>query len=221
MRKPGLSFCLAVALFGKSINFDAEKAGELPKGWSVAMTHQGGAPKWEIFVDPSAPSKSRVLAQTSNDATGGRFPLCVYDKSNLRDGEVSVAFKPVSGKVDQGAGLVWRYKDPGNYYITRANALESNVVLYKVENGIRRSLPPKGRPSNAYGVKCPVPSGSWSTLRVTFRGPLFTVYVNGDKVFAVEDATFTAPGKVGLWTKADSVIYFDNFEFKELGRERP
>src|SRR5215471_6200986 len=206
--KPALVFCLAAYLLGaKRINFDAHESGVLPKGWSVAMTHQGGAPKWEVLVDSTATGKRKVLAQTSNDATGGRFPLCVYDNSNLTDGEVSVAFKPVSGKVDQGAGLVWRYRDPGNYYIVMANALENNVVLYKVENGKRLSLPPKRTPSDTYGVRRRVPSGLWSTLRVTFRGPFFTVHLNGEKVFDVEDSTFTSSGKVGLWTKADSVIY--------------
>lgn len=209
-----VGLCVSV-LAAKTITFDASKIGELPKGWSVAMTHQGGTPKWEILSDPTAPSKSNVLAQTSNDATGGRFPLCIYDNSNLADGEISVAFKPVSGKVDQGAGLVWRYRDPGNYYITRANALENNVVLYKVENGIRRSVAPKGAPSDTYGVRRRVPSAVWSALRVTFYRTLFTVYLNGEKVFDVEDATFSEPGKVGLWTKADSVIYFDNFEFEK------
>jgi len=201
-------------LAAKTINFDHDKVGEVPKGWSVAMTHQGGAPKWEVLAEPTAPSKSKVLAQTSSDATGGRFPLCIYDNSNLKDGEVSVAFKAVSGRVDQGAGLVWRYRDSGNYYITRANALENNVVLYKVENGVRRSLAPKGTPSDTYGVRRRIPSGVWSTLRVSFSGSQFTVYLNGEKVFDVEDTTFTGAGKVGLWTKADSVIYFDNFEFR-------
>jgi hypothetical protein len=215
MSRSALVFGLcASVLAAKTISFDGYKPGEVPKGWSVAMTHQGGAPKWEVLTDPTAPSKPKVLAQTSNDATGGRFPLCIYDHSNLTDGEVSVAFKAVSGRVDQGAGLVWRYRDPGNYYITRANALENNVVLYKVENGIRRSIASKGTPSDTYGVRRRIPSGVWSTLRVVFRGSLFTVYLNGDKVFDVEDATFIGPGKVGLWTKADSVIYFDNFEFK-------
>jgi hypothetical protein len=215
MKGVGLVLALHLSLLGaKTINFDHDKVGEVPKGWSVAMTHQGGPPKWEVLAEPTAPSKAKVLAQTSSDATGGRFPLCIYDNSSLTDGEISVAFKPVSGRVDQGAGLVWRYRDPGNYYITRANALENNVVLYKVENGIRRSIGPRGTPSDTYGVRRRIPSGVWSTLRVTFHGPLFTVYLNGDKVFDLEDATFIGPGKVGLWTKADSVIYFDNFEIK-------
>lgn len=203
-----------VAVQAQVINFDADKTGALPPGWSSAMTHQGGEPKWEVLKDATAPSKPNVLAQTSTDNTGGRFPLAIYDKSNLKDGEVSAKFKPVSGAVDQAAGVVWRYRDPNTYYIARANADEDNVVLYKVEGGKRSALAPKGTPSKTYGVKHKVPSGVWSSLRVTFQGPVFTVYFNGEKLFEVDDTTFTQAGKVGLWTKADSVTYFDDFEFK-------
>jgi len=126
---------------------------------------------------------------------------------------VSVAFKPISGQIDQGAGVVWRYKDSETYYIARANALEDNVVLYKVEKSQRIPLPPVGEPSNTYGIAHRVPTGVWSTLRVTFKGSLFTVYLNGDKIFDVDDKTFTEAGKVGLWTKSDSAIYFDNLAF--------
>jgi hypothetical protein len=125
---------------------------------------------------------------------------------------LSVKFKAISGSGDQAAGLVWRYKDQDNYYIVRANALEDNVVLYKVEKGERVALAPKGTPSNTYGVKHPVPKQTWSTLSVAFQGNVFTVGFNGQKLFDVEDATFTAAGKAGLWTKADSVIYFDDFQ---------
>lgn len=194
------------------INFDSAQPGTVPPGWTQAMTHKGGAPKWEVRKDDSAPSKPHVLAQTSNDPTEGRFPLAILDKATFKDGEVSVKFKPISGKVDQGAGIVWRYRNPDNYYVVRANALEGNVVLYKVQNGHRSSLAPKGTPPRTYGVRHPVPSQVWSTLRVTFSGPRFTVYFNGKELFDVEDSTFPEPGKVGLWTKADSVIYFDDFD---------
>ena len=194
------------------VNFDKVKPGATPAGWTIAMTHNGGPPKWEVRIDESAPSKPKVFAQVSNDATAGRFPLAIWDKLSLQDGTVTVRFKAVSGNVDQGAGLVWRYRDPGNYYIVRANALEDNVVLYKVENGERRSLAPKGSASKTYGVKHDVPKQSWSTLSVSFHGMLFTVSFDGQKLFDVEDSTFTGPGKTGLWTKADSVIYFDDFQ---------
>ena len=195
------------------IRFDHAPGGSLPPGWSVAMTHSGGAPKWEIVRDDTAPHPPMVLAQMSRDATAGRFPLAIWDRVLIRNGEVSVAFKPVEGSVDRAAGIVWRYQDPNNYYIVRANALENNVVLYKVQGGTRLSIAPKGLPSRSYGVKHEVPSARWSTLRVTFKDSLFTVFLNGERLFEVEDQTLRDAGKVGLWTKADSLTYFAAFAF--------
>jgi hypothetical protein len=175
------------------------------------MTHNGAAPRWEIVRDESAPSPPYVLAQLSQDRTAGRFPIAVWDWIAILDGTVSVAFKTVDGAVDQAAGIVWRYQDPNNYYIVRANALENNVVLYKVENGVRLSIAPKGLPSRSYGVKHEIPRGRWNTLKVAFIDSSFTVFFNGEQLFETEDRTFTKAGKTGLWTKADSVTYFDEF----------
>ena len=104
---------------------------------------------------------------------------------------------------------MWRYQDENNYYIVRANAREDNVVLYKVENGRRTDLPVKGE-GRTYGKPSKVPSGQWGTLRIVAKGPLFEVYHDARKLYDVEDTTFTQPGKVGVWTKADSVTYFDD-----------
>jgi hypothetical protein len=201
--------------YAEIIDFDHSMPGSVPTGWSVAMTHQGGPPKWEVLEDSSAPSKPNVLAQVSNDRTAGRFPLAVWNGASVKDGALSVKFKAISGVVDQGAGLVWRYRDANNYYIVRANALEDNVVLYKVQNGERVSLAPKGAVSNTYGVKHKVPKQTWTTLRVDFRGAVFSVSLDGQKLFDVEDSTFMSAGKTGLWTKSDSVIYFDDFQVDE------
>lgn len=212
-----LSLLLSIALLAPAaeVSFRRDKPGTVPKDWVVAMTHEGGAPKWEIVEDPSAPPPSRVLAQTSNDKISGRFPLAIYQKAAFTDGTVSVRFKPVAGERDQAAGIVWRYKDPENYYIVRANALENNVVLYKVEGGKRISLEPKGTPSKTYGVKHKVPKQTWSTLKIDFDGPRFAVFLDGSKIMEVEDTTFSTSGKTGLWTKADSVTYFDEFRFEK------
>jgi hypothetical protein len=205
----------AFALAGvQTINFDAAAVGSVPAGWTVAMTHTGGPPKWEIRQDETAPSKPNVFAQISDDKTGGRFPLAIFDQASFTDGSVTVKFKAVSGSGDQAAGIVWRYKDPNNYYIVRANALEDNVVLYKVAGGTRTALAPKGTPSNTYGVKQRVPKNTWCALQVTFQGNSFTVIFDGKKIFEVEDATFPGAGKAGLWTKADSVTYFDDFQIE-------
>ena len=209
-----LAVALASAAWAETTNFDSPKTGPLPAGWISAMTHEGGPPRWEVVKDNSAPSPPNVLAQLSDDNTNRRYPLAICDQATIRDGEVSVKFKPISGGKDQAGGLVWRYRDPDNYYLVRANALESNVVLYKVQNGERKSLAPKGTPPETYGVKQDVPKQTWSELKIVFQGNQHTVYFNGARLFAVEDSTFPEAGKVGLWTKADSVTHFDDFSFK-------
>jgi hypothetical protein len=194
----------------KTWNFDKEKAQELPSGWLSEHTGQGSKGNWKVIAEPSAPSRPNVLAQLSDDATNYRFPLAVVEKASYKDVTLSVRFKAISGSRDQGAGLVWRLRDANNYYIARANALENNVVLYKMQDGKRISLAPKGTPENTYGVKTRVPANTWNQLGVTAKGSLFTVSLNGQKLFDVEDSTFAEAGKIGLWTKADSVIYFDD-----------
>ena len=202
---------MVVSARAQTINFDQDKVGETPKGFTTALTGRGKPGVWAVMKDGTAPSKGNILAQTDADKTGYRFPVCVYDGLTAKDVDVSVKLKAISGKDDQGGGIVWRYRDKDNYYIVRANALEDNVVLYKVENGKREDLPLKSE-GKTYGKKVKVPSGQWNTLRVTAQGNLFTVYFNGAKLYEVEDRTFTEAGKVGLWTKADSVIYFDDLQ---------
>jgi hypothetical protein len=204
----------SAAIAATLVNFDSSEANQVPAGWSVAMTGQAAPPKWEIVRDESAPSSPYVLAQVSTDRTSGRFPLAIHEGSRLKDGKIEVRFKPIAGERDRAAGIVWRYRDENNYYIVRANALENNVVLYKVENGKRSSLAPKGQPAETYGVKHTVPTGKWSSLSVTFDEALFTVAFDGKKLFEVEDDTFTQDGRIGLWTKADSVTHFDDFRFE-------
>jgi len=200
---------------GVTIDFSSDKAGEPPSGFSTALTGRGLPGKWVVMKDDASPDRGNVLAQTDADATDYRFPVCVYDGLTAKDADISVRFKSVSGRVDQGAGIVWRYKDKDNYYIVRANALEGNVVLYKVQNGKRSDLPLKGL-GRTYGMKEKVPSGQWGILRVVVKGNLFEVYHEGKKLYEVEDDTFKEAGKVGVWTKADSVIYFDDLEVKVL-----
>jgi len=215
--KQGLLLALVLApfvAFGDVVDFEGLDTNAPLQGWSFTKTNGGDPPRWEIAIDRTSPMQPQVLAQVSEDRTSGRFPLAVYEATDTANGALSVRFKPISGRVDQAAGLVWRYRDENNYYIVRANALENNVVLYKVENGGRIPLGPVGR-SDDYGVQHPVPADQWSTLGVVFDGDKFTVLFDEKPLFEVIDATFTQAGKVGLWTKADSVTYFDGFEIQE------
>lgn len=197
------------------IDFEGSAAGAPPAGFAFGRTGRGGPGRWEVVAAEDAPSGRQVLAQTSTDATSFRFPLAVVEGFAARDVDLAVRFRPVSGEVDRAAGLVWRYRDPDNYYIVRANALEDNVVLYKVEAGKRTDLDVKGA-GRTYGAEAEVREGAWSELRVIARATLFTVYLDGRELFQVEDATFREAGGVGLWTKADSVTRFDDLCFAGL-----
>jgi hypothetical protein len=128
----------------------------------------------------------------------------------VADVTFSVRFRAVSGERDQGGGLLWRYQDERNYYLVRANPLENNVVLYKMEKGVRTDLPLVGA-GRTYGLKVDPLGKDWHTLELRASGERFTVRLEGRELFQVRDATFTQPGRVGLWTKADAVTQFDNF----------
>ena len=202
-----LGLSLAVSATAESINFDSAEAGKSPPGWTCTKTGKG-EPKWTVEKEDTAPTKPNVFKQSGE----ADYPVALKDDTSLKDGFVEVKFKPVSGKEDQAGGIVFRLKDANNYYVVRANALDDNVVLYKTVDGKRSSLSVKGR-TFGYGVDAKVPKAKWSTLRVEFRGNLFTVSFNGKKLFDVEDDTFKAAGAVGVWTKADSVTLFDDFSF--------
>jgi hypothetical protein len=201
-----ISVVTAIGAQGRKFDFEQEIVGQPPKGFAFGHTRKEGAPgRWVVQQDTGG----KYLAQLDADRTRSRFPVAVITDVSGVDVDLSVRFRPVSGRVDQAAGLVWRYQNEDNYYIVRANALEDNVVLYKVQNGQRTDLAVKGE-GRTYGKPAEVPGGKWSTLRVVATGPRFDVYVNGRKLYEVEDTTFTQAGRVGVWTKADSVTHFDD-----------
>ena len=185
------------------ITFDNAQLGRTPPEWTVAMTNHGRPPRWEIVKDMSAATQPYVFAQVSTDPLRDRYPLAIFNDITFRDGEVSVRLKPVSGREVQAGGLVWRYRDENNYYLARANALEKNVQVFKVENGIRKPI--------MAGVHHEIPTNAWSILKVSARGNRFQVYMDHRRILQGWDNTFMSGGKVGLWTVADSVTYFDDF----------
>jgi len=197
------------AMADDTARFETDAVGTTPKGWTATRTGTGD-PKWTIEQDQTAPSKSKVLKQ-SGRAT---YPLLLKDDTSIKDGFVEVRFKAVAGSEDRAAGLVWRARDANNYYVVRANALEDNVVLYKTVNGVRSPLDIVGR-KGGYGINVPVPANQWHSLRIDFRGNRFEVLYNGKQLFEVDDPTFGDAGKVGLWTKADSVTLFDEISYGE------
>ena len=195
-----------VAAEEKSRTFPFAKAdlGRVPAGWKAERTGKGEGSVWKVVEDPTAPSKSGyALAQTA-ESPGPLFNLCVAEGTEVKDVEVSVSFKAVKGKVDQGGGVVWRYQDADNYYVARMNPLEDNYRVYHVVGGKRTQIATKE------GLK--VPTGEWHTLKVTMAGGRIECYLDGKKEIEFTDSTIPKAGRIGLWTKADAQTHFDDFK---------
>ncbi len=186
-------------------DFEQDEPGQDASGMRAALAGSGKPPAWIVREHDGA----RCLVQECADETDARFPLALLDGVQARDMDLSVSFKALDGFKDRAAGLVWRVKDAGNHYILRANALEKNVVLYKMQDNLRVDLPPIGHEAD-YGVKVEFDPAAWHVLRVVALGERFQAYLDGRLLFEVVDKTFTEAGGVGLWTKSDSVTAFDD-----------
>ena len=172
--------------------------GLAPDGFTFWRTGGGEVGDWRVVEDPSA-SDRQVIAQTSKDPTDYRFPLAVYRPISAKNVDVVLRFKPVAGTVDQAGGIVIRLTTPDDYYVVRANALEDNVRFYRMVKGRREQID---------GANIKVTSNEWDTLGLRAEDNRFTISFDGNELFSTVDTTFIGLGKVGLWTKADSVTYF-------------
>jgi hypothetical protein len=171
-----------------------------------ARTGRGEAGKWTIIADPTA-AQGRAIAQVSKDRTDYRFPLAIYQPYKGKNSEVSVRFIAVAGTADQAGGIAIRLSTPDDYYVARANALEDNVRFYRVVKGKREQLA---------GANIKVSAGEWHTFALKAEDDRFTVSFDGKALISMQDRTFRDAGKVALWTKADSVTYFDTISIITL-----
>jgi hypothetical protein len=197
-----LAACDPAATPGRAetITFGAQKGlGE----FEFAATGDGQPGEWSIVRDDA----TQALAQTGTDPEDGRFPLAIYRPFSGRNVYASIRFMPVSGNIDRAGGVIVRLTSAGDYYLARANALENNVRFYRVVGGKRQMIA---------GVDAPVASGAWHTLGVAARDDRFIILFNGRELFGATDATFLGPGRVGMWTKADSVTWFESIKIKSL-----
>lgn len=181
-------------------SFDADAIGGLPDGAEVFSG------EWAVRAEPDAPSPPNVVCQSGT----AQFPALALGDAVYTDLAMAARFKPISGREDQAAGLIFRIQDKDNYYILRANALENNVNFYKYSAGRRSGL-------KESSVR--VARGVWQELRVEASGQQLRGFLNGELVVETTDATYAA-GRVGLWTKADSVTCFDDVSVQPLERDR-
>jgi len=192
-----------------TIDFEHFETGPVPKDFTPFLGGFGEDTAWQIKSEPSALSGTKVLAQTSYDQIDYRFPMLVYNDVIAKNVRVAVQFKPLSGKIDQAAGVIVRFQDPEHFYVVRANALEDTVQLYRVEEGVHHVVTSK----NVH-----VESGNWHSLDVLIDDVHVTVFFDNQSLFDVRDDTFSTAGKIGLLTKSDGVTLFDDLQVTVLDR---
>lgn len=182
------------------VSFNDMTVGQAPLGFTVGLGGTGASSVWRIEDDPRAP-RGKVLIQKSTDSSSMRYPICIYDGIRTFNADVTVSFNIVSGKIAQVAGIALRATDEGNYYLARASAKDNAVTLSRFVGG-------SGSDLTSASVK--VPPGTWQTLRFKIDRDRLTVYLNGQQVIDWSDSRHTREGRVGLWTRADSVTMFDD-----------
>lgn len=182
----------SAAVVERCWTFDGDALGKVPKGLSVAVGD------WKVAAE--AEGNGRVLEQAARNANPV-FNLVLADEPSAKDVDLSVRLQARSGRLDQGGGLVWRAKDPNNYYVARFNHLEDNFRVYKVIAGVRSRHLQSVRVAHR---------DDWMSLRVVMRGDRIEGYLNGEKYLDVRDRTFTEAGKIGLWSKSDARTWFDD-----------
>lgn len=217
MRQLLVFLCLTFALpiMGAEIKFnfgDFSDSGQLTNEFQSALAGGGRPGDWKIVTDevPSvfkpffssnAPTMNHipVLAQVDTDPTDERFPMLVYKKENFKDFTLTTRFKIVSGVAEQMAGVVFRYQNESNFYVVRVSALGHNLRFYKVVNGQR---------GNFVGPPLDVSTGAWHSLTVHCEGNRVTCWLDDNLVMPpLQDDQFDS-GKIGFWTKSDSLTYF-------------
>jgi hypothetical protein len=180
---------LAAAGEARVWTFDDDRVGQIAAGFV------GGVGTWTVVETQSG----KVLAQMAKNSNP-TFNIALAADTAAKDVDISVTMQAIAGELDRGGGIVWRAKDAKNYYLARYNPLEDNYRVYKVVDGKRTQL------ENADIAHTDGPH----TLRITMWGDHLECYYDGKKFLEQHDATFSGPGKIGLWTKADAQTQFDN-----------
>jgi hypothetical protein len=204
-------------------DFSTETVGAMPTTFAAAVGN------WSIGIDDgnkvllvdgrkwSRGQASTGLADKARALYGDRyaefldnvqayayFPFAVDQQvDNFTNGKITMRFKAIAGRIDQGAGILFDLKPNGDYYAIRANPLENNLVLWRFKHGQRSSV--------NWVRNVVTPTRKWHDLVMTIQGKQLTASVNG-KQYMKYTLPAVVAGKVGVWTKADSVVYFDNYQ---------
>jgi PDZ domain len=183
------------------LDFDRERAGTTPASIDQILGGTGKAASFVVVHDGDA----TVLRQDEADDVGLRFPMALVHGVDAHDVTGRIRFRLVEGATDRAAGIVLHYENASNYLVARVNAVEGDMRIFRTVNGLRRTLP-------GGAVDVQLDGKAWHTLEFRVDGPRVTATLDGTISVSSYD-TYFPHGRVGLWTKSDSITDFDDVEF--------
>jgi hypothetical protein len=218
-----LALCaLGAAGAERRFDFSELREGETPPGFRSVLMGEGKPGQWQIVLDsvpslmpaltPQAPAvaKRPVLAQLARDAADEHFPLLIFEDETFNDFTLTTRFKTVAGTNEQMAGIAFRIQNETNYYVVRASSLGDTFRFYKVLNGVR---------GNILGPSVHIESNVWHELTVKCKGNQIDLFLDGRQAIPTLTDTSFSSGKIGFWTKSDSVSYFADTRITYTPRE--
>lgn len=216
---------LPVAGAEKTFDFSEVRENQIPPGFRSAVNGRGLPGDWKVILDEvpplmprltaqaSALTKQSVLAQLAQDSTDEHFPLLIFEDEAYGDFTLTTRFKTVRGTAEQMAGIAFRIQNETNYYVVRASSLGKTFKFYRVVNGVR------GVP---VGVDVAIPSGVWHEMTVACKDNQIRASLDGKELVNLTDKVDPLKsGKIGFWTKSDSVSYFAETKIVYTPREPP
>lgn len=184
-------------------NFDSYPANtSIPNVFASTDTGVlGGNGSWAIKSDQTAPSKPNVLARVSGDGTGTGYHLLLIARGSYDSFDASVKFMIISGKEDQTAGLVVRFEDINHYFVLRADAMNNKFSLCRIQIGAVVCT---------QDVDVSITKGQWHTITAQVAPPGIAGFLDGKRLLQRNDQNYSGGGQIGLLTKGDSNVYFDD-----------
>lgn len=193
------------------LDFGVANTERSPAGFTNVVAGEGQPGLWLARVDETLGATNNiVLTQTRRNVKDEHFPMCIYQREKFDDFTLTTKFKIVDGLVEQMAGIVFRFQDEKNFYVIRASALGNNMRFYKVVAGIR---------SQPIGPSLEVKLNEWYELKLECRGNKIRSWLNGREVIPELTDTSFAVGKIGFWTKSDSLCRFAETRINYTPRE--